>query len=630
MPGNTPNISDDTFNFIKAYAKVVMQQGVPILDSDWNELQDIIRMATIRQNISTLGNCRLAPGPSSKTAGFIIGGDGSSNNFYFTPGLACVEGVVVPSEHGIAEPSSDVWYDSDDNYLMDGAVTGVGSGTIIDENTFFESFMDVDGTMWGSSCRIKMTSGVEVGNIFVISSRVDATTLTLSGGTGSIAVGDTYKMLPPTLTTPVSPRVDEVYLQVWFDDINSEEDTNLLNLALGLEPSHRAKIRSVVRVAEGGVTPTTPNPYSLGVRYMKIGFIERTASADILSGYCETANNAVIKAGAGSADTLSDYPQLLWRNLGFKDDAEVTAYTMSIYQYGPALILVKGAYIGDDGHIYIGVNPVVAFYADTYGRIRWTPYGSVGQDMGFYGDESTFSCLNDLYSTGPNFKGGDAVDIHSRLRLQEGACIQLSDDSHIIGDVDADSGAMKLFASETGWEAQILYTPDEIWWLLNTTYDRATGQYVSISPTAASYFVRFIQGSLRFMYHIYSASPWYLADWSYRVAVDPSRVHAHDFSMTREMENYAVSDEKVFSREMGFLMVRMEHFTQGRHVALYRTEDNASIFEMISGNGAYFDAQYDHSGTVNVYPSGTDNFLIQNKVTQPVDIGYGYIRLTDI
>lgn len=624
MPGNVPNISDDTFNFIKAYAKVILQQGVPILDSDWNELQDIVRMAQIRQNIVTLGNCRLAPGSSSPTTGFILSGDGSNNNFYFTPGLACVEGVIVPSEHGVAEPSSNIWYDSDDNYLMEGAVTAIGSGTITDEHTVYELFMSVVG------CRIRMTSGAELGTTFIISSRVDATTLQLAGGIGSIAPGDTYKMLPPPLTTPVSPRVDEVYLQVWFDDINAEEDTDLLNPSLGLEPSHRDKVRSVVRVAEGGATPVTPDPYSLGVRYMKIGFIERTASSVIQSWYCETAHNAANKAGLGSSDTISDYPQLLWRNLGFKSDSEVNNNTISIYQWGPALIVVRGVYIGNDGHIYMGTQPNVFFYADTYGRIRWIPSGTPGQDMGSYSDESTFTTINDMYSSGPNFKGGDAVDIHSRLRMEDGASIQLSDDAHIIGDSDAASGAMQLFASETGFEVQMLYTDDEFWWLIGTTYNRATGEFVSITPASASYMVRFINGAMRYMVHGYSATPWLIDDWSYNVAIDPSRVHAYDLDMTREMQNYVVDQERTFTRYMGFLMVRMEHSTQGRHVALYRTEDNDSYFELISGNSTYFDYQYGHTGTVNVYPSGTGSFLIQNKVTQAVDIGYGYVRLIDI
>jgi hypothetical protein len=96
------------------------------------------------------------------------------------------------------------------------------------------------------------------------------------------------------------------------------------------------------------------------------------------------------------------------------------------------------------------------------------------------------------------------------------------------------------------------------------------------------------------------------------------------------MQTYAVDQERFFERHMGFLMVRMEHSLQGRHVAIYRTEDNDSVFDLISGNSTYFDYQYGHSGTVNVYPSGTGDFLIQNKVTQPVNIGYGYIRLTNI
>jgi hypothetical protein len=624
MPGNTPNISDDTFNFIKAYAKVILQQGVPILDSDWNELQDIIRMARIRQNISALGNCRLAPGSSSNIPGFVLRGNGSVNNFYFTPGLACVEGVIVPSEHGVAEPSSDVWYDGNDNYMMEGTVTTVGSGRITDEHTVYELFMDVVG------CRIRMTSGAELGSTFIISDRYSATKLQLAGGTGSIAPGDTYKMLPPPLTTPVSPRNDEVYLQVWFDDINAEEDTDLLNLALGMEPSHRDKLRSVVRVAEGGVTPTTPDPYSLGVRYMKLGVLERTSSSSIASGQVETSPNAVLKAGKGSADIISQYPQLLWRNLGFRSDPEVDITTISLYQYGPALIVLRGVYIGTDGHIYMGTQTTYGFYADTKGSIRFTNSGSPGADLGAYDSESTFYCISDFKFTGPVFKGGTSVKIHSQLDMLEGADMQLSDDGHILGDSSVSSNAMKLFEVNAGFESRVLYTDEEIWWLINTSYNRSTQEFTSIVSPYASQRLRFARGIIQFSSHPYSATPWSGSAWVSDVVVELTRVHSKDFVFTRDMASFSIDQAVSYSRYPGFLCVRLEHPTQGKHVALFRTEDNDATHEMISGNATYFSSTQDNSGTVNIYPSGSSEFFIQNKLTVSADIGYGYIQLWDM
>ena len=37
------NFSRDTFDPAKAYVGVRLQQGVPVLDADWNELNDVIR-----------------------------------------------------------------------------------------------------------------------------------------------------------------------------------------------------------------------------------------------------------------------------------------------------------------------------------------------------------------------------------------------------------------------------------------------------------------------------------------------------------------------------------------------------------------------------------------------------------
>lgn len=624
MPGNVPNISDDTFNFIKEYAKVVLQQGVPITDADWNELQDIIRLREIRQNIVALGNCRLAAGASSDTPGFVITGTGASNNFTISGGLACADGVIVPSQHGVSEPG-DIEYDSSDNYMMEGTVSSVGGGNIVDEHTFYSSFMNV------VNCRIRMTSGTESGNDFVISVLVNTTTLTLSGGTGTIAPGDTYLMLPPELTTPGTVRVDQVYIQAWFDDINAEEDTDLLNPALGLEPSHRSKLRSCVRVAEGGVSPSTPDPYSTGVRYLNIGYIERNVSDLILPWFCFPAGASQVKSGLGGTDFYTTLPMLVWRNMGRKSDAEVDSATFSIYQWQDRFILVRGGYLEADGHVFVGTSTTYPVWFDTDGFVKYGSDNTPGADLGqAYLDDSTWDSETQFASSGPIFKGGE-IAVHNTLALKEGSFLQLEDDAHLLGDPTVlGANPMKMFGVDAGHYSQIHYNDSEIWWTLNTTYDRATGEFTSVAPISASFLVRFIDGGFRLMYHAFSYTAWTIGEWTNEVIVDPLMVHAKDFNLTRELQTYIVGQERVFSRRMGFLAVRLHHTMQGKHVALFRTEENDTLFEMISGNSGYFSINENEAGRVNVYPEGSDQVRIQNKLTQQVDIGYGYIDMTGV
>lgn len=625
MPGNVPNISGDNFNALRNYMKVSLQQGVPILDSDWNELQDIIRMALIKQNIATLGNCRLAPGSSGNSPGFVLSADGSDNNFQISAGLACVEGVIVPSKHDEVEPTSDIWYDSEDNYLMDGTVTAIGSGTITDENTVYELFMDLVG------CRLYMTSGVESGNSFPITSRDDATTLGFSGGIGSIASGDTYKILPPVLTTPSASRTDVVYIQAWFDDINAEEDTDLLNAALGLEPSHRSKIRSVVRVAEGGSTPTTPSPYSFGVRYMEIGTIERVASAAIQSYYMETGNNSAYKAGLSGDDTSSDYPQLLWRNLGWKEDSEVIDATISLYQFSGKLFLVIGGYMKSDFHIWTGGASTRVKMYSTDGNIRISAYTTFNTDLGDYSTDSNWAVISKFNQNGATFYQGGQVQVDTELLMNEGAKIKLDDNAHLEGDNLAvtPSGAMKLFRMDVGLHLQMLYTDREMWWLINTTYDTSAKTFVSISGLADSYILRLSSGVLRIGHHSYSGASWDIDEWTALNSLGTTRVGAQDLALTREKVEYIDEHEQVIPRYPGFLLVTVEFATLGEYVAMYRVDTDVSLLTLVSGDATYFTNTYDNAYTVNVSVASASNLNIQNKTSQTVDIRYGYVRLDD-
>lgn len=85
--GNFSNSKDDTFDPANGYVGIRLQQGVPLLDRDWNELEDIRRyeMMSLRKNY--IGN-------GSPDKGFkILATEPSSNDFRIMAGTCMVEGL---------------------------------------------------------------------------------------------------------------------------------------------------------------------------------------------------------------------------------------------------------------------------------------------------------------------------------------------------------------------------------------------------------------------------------------------------------------------------------------------------------------------------------------------------------
>lgn len=318
MPGNVPNTSRDSFQFSKMYDGVVLQQGVPIPDSDWNELDDIRRIMSVLDSIYLWGQDMQVPVPGTATPGFLPVGTGLSNDFVISAGSALVGGVLVLST--MAEPPAAITYAAAGNFIADdGVVESFGAGILTESTKNWQAFHDLLATASHGACRVRFTSGAESGNTYDITAYT-ATTLTLSGGAPS--PGDTYIVLPPALTTPGGARTDEVYLMVWWEDTAGEEDTGLplIHPGLGVETSHRRRRRWTVRVAENGTTPSTPSRHGFGVRYRKIGELSRTASATISAGqvsgiaslagetYIDHLNNGASHGftGAYTAAALSD------------------------------------------------------------------------------------------------------------------------------------------------------------------------------------------------------------------------------------------------------------------------------------------------------------------------------------
>lgn len=402
MPGNIPNVSRNSFDFTKRYGPIALQQGVPVHDSDVNEMLDNIWIRGIQiANHTLVGDCRFAHtqlgGTKAANSGMQIiqHATTTTNDFTITDGWAMVGGVLVPS----TPASPPVSFDYEDQIIFTGTVDSVGSGNLVDTEKNWNAGHSLVG------CRVKMTSGTESGNTFTITGLVSATTISLSGGTGAIAATDTYDLYPPALTTPGgADRDDLVYLMVFFDDIATEEDSAITHPGTGVEAVHKSKITSVVRVLENSTTmpaSTEANLLSYGIRYLELATLERSlGNANILTSMIINVENlrssinelyGVVHSGSRDSltaksinDQIGDLLQyvnekvyeptvspgsdgvLLFRSHGDVLDAEVTPDTVSVYVNDQKYIVVVNGYFSS-GQIVSGNGAGRVYYRELGG-----------------------------------------------------------------------------------------------------------------------------------------------------------------------------------------------------------------------------------------------------------------------
>src|SRR5436190_1853120 len=159
------NFSRDTLDRLKHYVGVRLQQGVPIVDADWNELEDIRRYEV-----------------QAFLKWFIGNGVPSGNNGFQ------IQAVTDPN----------------DLTIRGGDGTAEGTGRILVEG------MDVL-----NESDMRYTAQPLFNNA---------------------ALGANWGVSPiAPLTTPGGNRTDTVYIDVWEREVDSTEDAELVNPAIGVE-----------------------------------------------------------------------------------------------------------------------------------------------------------------------------------------------------------------------------------------------------------------------------------------------------------------------------------------------------------------------------------------------------------
>jgi hypothetical protein len=200
------NFSRNTFDPLKDYVAVRLQQGVPVLDADWNELNDVTR-----QELYDALSLTFTDGVSPHGFDLEVGFRQEPNDFTVLTGAALIQGRPVRLRKNLrytTQPYTDA--------------------------------------------RRAARDGVPV--------------------------------VPP-LKTPTGPegsppRIDIVYLDVWDREVRSDEDTNLINPAIGVETCVRLKREIAVRVAEG--TAELPNAPA-GHIFLPLALLRRAVNQPLVS-----------------------------------------------------------------------------------------------------------------------------------------------------------------------------------------------------------------------------------------------------------------------------------------------------------------------------------------------------------
>jgi hypothetical protein len=219
------NFSRDTFDPLKRYASVRLQQGVPLIDADWNEMEDIRR-----SELRTFLKWFVGDGLPAKS-------NGSRNDAFR------IEALSIPSV---------------DNFRI-----------------------LADGSNDGSSASRYLVNGIEV----FITQDIDFKSQPLHEnytGPNPPVAADVIPVDPnasKVRTIPIAAGSYLVYLDIWEREIGRGDDEQLVNPLIGVETCVRIKRDWAVRVRPGTNLPTpADSDYLINHSYAPLATIIRPSN----------------------------------------------------------------------------------------------------------------------------------------------------------------------------------------------------------------------------------------------------------------------------------------------------------------------------------------------------------------
>lgn len=218
-------ISTSTFDPLARYVNVRMQQGVPIVDADLNELDDI-RQFELRAFLKWF----VGDGVPDGNDGFRIEGTGADNDFTIRVGEQDADGGALTAERGLRNVG---------RIIVDGLDVIIGADLAYTEQPLHERNPNAQA--------LANRLGVKV-----------VTALTIPTATGVLAA----------------------YLDVWETVVTADDAPELVHSGLGVETCARVRRDWVVRVRPGQDAPK-PGDADLvpGHSYTLLALITRRAGA---------------------------------------------------------------------------------------------------------------------------------------------------------------------------------------------------------------------------------------------------------------------------------------------------------------------------------------------------------------
>ncbi len=212
-------ISPDTFDPLRRYVAVRLQQAVPIVDADWNELDDLRRF-----EIRAFLKWFVGDGVPEGNDGFRIEGDGTANDFVI---------------HGASGPPDALA--TAGRYLVDG--------------------LDVL---------------IEVGQVRFVDQPLHPSQAGSAALAAALGVDEIVE-----LGTPAGDGTVTVYLDVWERLVTPEEDPALIHPGLGTESCARMRREWVVRVRAASGAPVSGDAdFAAGHSYTVLATVTRRAGID--------------------------------------------------------------------------------------------------------------------------------------------------------------------------------------------------------------------------------------------------------------------------------------------------------------------------------------------------------------
>ena len=220
-------ISPNTFDPLKRYVGVRLQQGVPIVDADWNEMEDV-RQFELRAFLKWF----VGDGVPQGNDGFRLDGSSSlTNNFIIRSGVPPAGGGVGTLETGLRHVG---------RCMVEG----------------LDVTIETDIQFTGQPLHVDQP--------------------------GSTALSSTIGVPPIAgLGLPTSDHTVTAYLDVWDRLVTPSEDPDLVHTGLGTESCARLRREWVVRVRDdAGVPVTGDGDYLAGHYYYALANITRRTGFD--------------------------------------------------------------------------------------------------------------------------------------------------------------------------------------------------------------------------------------------------------------------------------------------------------------------------------------------------------------